>query len=124
MSRFHTEIGSLEEDGAFIEYKRMIPRLPAGMDPAEWIEALHREHWRTLDELRAAREATEGERLAKVFADLQFAMHRLKLAQTTLGAQRTRLGDVLGRTPTVDALKDVDGELRGILATLEEVVRG
>jgi hypothetical protein len=65
VSRFHPNATELAADGAMIEYRaREAKGQLYGLDPAEWIEALHREHWQVLEQLRSAKEETEGERLA------------------------------------------------------------
>lgn len=120
MTRFATDLTKLEQDGAMLEYRKS--KTAPLFDPAEWIEALHQEHWETLEELRLLKQATEGSRLARVLDDLKLARLRMNALLTVLGVQSTQLADVLGRTPTVGALKDVARELRGVSAALDELV--
>ena len=124
MSRFHTSKDNLEADGAMKHYRGFLPLKREGMDPAEWIEALHKEHWLVLEQLKAARADTEGERLARMLADLQFVLQELRGAQTDLGLARTSFSLVLGDTPVVEQLKEATARARRAMQTLEEIVRG
>lgn len=124
MSRFHTTSDTLEQDGAMIAYRRDAQTRRDGLDPAEWIEALHKEHWLVLEQLKAARADTEGDRVARMLADLQFVLQELRGVQTQLGLFRTSFSIVLGDTPVVEQLKEATIAHRRAMQTLEEIIHG
>lgn len=121
MSRFADNSTALECDLA-MQYYRATEKRDEGYDPADWIEALHFEHWQTLDELRKAREESQDERLAKLKADVQLALRTVQVVQTTLGDTLTSLHYVLDDTPAVCALRAAGGDLRRAMRALEESV--
>lgn len=113
-------MAALETDGAMIEYRKEAVRNPDGLDPAEWIAALHEEHFRTLKLLNES----EGERVARIFAGLQLVIREAKRAETELGLRRTDLGNVLGDTPAVQSLRNVARDLRvSVIQSLEAMIQ-
>lgn len=120
MTRFAENREKLEQDGAMIDYRKEAARNPDGFDAAEWIEALHVEHWQTLKLLRES----ESERVARMKADLQMVLQNVKRVETAIGLSITSLGDVLGDTPAVLALNEVGRDLRRtISARLDEIIK-
>lgn len=122
MSRFHETPEDLKRDHAMLVYRK--GKLEAGCDPAEWIEALHREHWDTLEQLRKAQRVTENDRLAEVLADLQILHRDVQNVLTALGLVGTNLGDVLGDTPMVRHIKELANEQRRALKRLGATIQG
>ena len=121
MSRFASTPEKLEQDVAMIAYRKKTEGRGGwlGPDAAEWIEALHQEHWRTLRLLRQS----EGERVAGLLADIQIVLCPFKRVDTDLGVARTMLGDVLGDTVAVQALREVARDQRHATEALEAITR-
>ena len=119
MSRFAASLEALEQDGAMIEYRKRAVANDGDFDPAEWIAALHEEHFRTLELLREH----EGERVARIHAGLQLVLRHTRQADTDLGVTRTALGTVFGETPIVANLRNIARDLRvTVTQTLEAIL--
>ena len=121
MSRFHLTSEALDEDVAMQHYRRRSSQVDPDFDPADWIEALHREHWKTLAELRAFKAATPATHLAHVLADVHLALRRLKGIRLGLGRVREDIGAVLGETPVVTTLRAIADDLRIAINELDAV---
>lgn len=117
MTRFATNATALEQDGAMIDYRERAAKDPL-FDPAEWIEALHREHWKILELLAQS----EGERVVHLKADLRLILNEAKRVENVLARLRSRMDDVLGDTPVVQGLRETGRDLRRISGSLEHLL--
>lgn len=120
MSRFAPDPAKLEQDGAMTEYRKFAAKDPEGLDPAEWIEALHREHWALLELLKQS----EGERVARLMAGLKLVLREAAQVETAMGLATSALSDVLGDTAVVERLRDARRELRrGVVLSIEAMLQ-
>lgn len=116
-TRFHATRDELYGDGGFDTAKLDDPN-----STEEWILALHEEHWKVLEQLAAAKKATETDRVARMIRRVGRIEERLKACITPLGVARTKLGEVLGHGPVLETLQDVERELRATRQLAENFV--
>lgn len=123
-SRFAGSLEELENDVAMLFYRKQEVENPHQMNPAEWISALHQEHYQTLDELVKSKTTTESERVVKILSELTLLIVRMQRAHTTLKASHTGLSGVFGEIPVVEQLTVVDEELSSITRVLGKITKG
>lgn len=123
-SRFAGSLEELENDVAMLFYRKQEVEKPHQMHPAEWIAALHQEHYQTLDELVKSKATTESERVVKILSELTLLIGRMQRAHTTLRASHIRLSDVFGEIPVVEQLAVVDEELSRVTRVLGKITKG
>ena len=123
MSRFHPTPESLQADLALPVYRNDAARR-AEPNAAEWIEALHEEHWAVLKKLEAARVETQSIRLVRILADLRLLDSALQAVHSELSQARSGCEFALGETQAVGQLTEALADFHRALKALRGITEG
>lgn len=122
--RFHDNKEKLEDDDLYYRLAGAVgPHGYVHREGAEWILALHEEHWKTLEQLEAARAETEGDRVASMKATLNMMHNHVQSLVTSVGLQSTALSDVLGDVPVARNLKALGVDLRVLRNKMHQLIK-